>query len=281
MTVGLSALARTLRLAAMAAAATLLSSCALQSAEPAHPDFTGVWSGVLTTQSNPFWQLPDDLCFPGCPAVLYKHVATALQDAANNPPAVEKLLPPAVAAMIAERTALSTPAGLALIEATEKPGSVELSAYCHPYGFVREALNSLPLAIRKEKDRLVIQYEEFNLKRDIWMDGRSHPAGLKPTPLGHSIGRYEDGALVIDTVAIAADQLTGLQSVNIWWGGFADGTSAVERYRIEENPRRLIVELALTDPVTLKGPYVWTKTWLFTPDVELLQDSCEEVPGQL
>jgi hypothetical protein len=259
----------------------MLSSCAVPSRAPEHPDFTGAWSGFITTQNDPHWRLPDALCFPGCPALFHRQLSVLLDDPANAGEDPGKLLPAVVGAMVADRAARSTPEGKVRLAATAVPGSVQLAAYCEPYGFVREALNALPMAIRAEKDRLVIRYEEFNLGRDIWMDGRKHPAHLAPTPLGHSVGRYEGRALVVDTVAIGADHFVMLQSPTLRWGGFADGTSAVERYTIEENPRRLVVELTITDPVTLTQPYSWTKTWLFTPDVELIEDSCEEVPGQL
>lgn len=254
--------------------------CAPQSTARAHPDFTGVWSGFLTTQEDSYWILADAPCFPGCPAIFHEQFTAMLRDPANAAGMTDKLRATLIDTTVADRVARSTPEGLARIKATAVPGSVDPAAYCKPYGFVREALNALPIAIREGDGQLVIQYEEFGLRRDIWMDGRKHPAGLSPTPLGHSIGRYEDGALVVDTVAINADYLAFVQSPNIWWGGFADGTSAVERYTIKEDPRRLVVELTITDPVTLTRPYAWTKTWLFTPDVELIQDSCEEVPGQ-
>jgi hypothetical protein len=46
-----------------------------------------------------------------------------------------------------------------------------------------------------------------------------------------------------------------------------------------DDPRRLELELTVEDPVTFTEPYVVTKTWLSTPEVELLQDSCGDLPG--
>jgi hypothetical protein len=267
--------------AALLAFAMTLASCVSPSVAPEHPDFTGVWSGFLTTQDDPYWTPADLACFPGCPVVLHEYLVAGLRDPANAAGKGTQLMAAAGAATMADRAARSTPEGLARIAATAVPGSTDLAAYCNPYGFVREALNALPLAIHEKGDHLVIQYEEFNLSRDIWMDGRKHPAHVASTPLGHSVGRYEGGQLVVDTVAIKADYFANAGTPNIWWGGFADGATAVERYSIRESPRRLVVELTITDPVTLTKPYVWTKTWLFTPDVKLLTDSCEETPGQL
>jgi hypothetical protein len=260
--------------------AAVLTACATTPAQPAHPDFTGTWSGWLTTQDDPSWRLEDYVCFPGCPKVLHDTLAGLLDDPANDDAPTDALMGQAMAAMVADRNARSTPQGLALIEQTSSVEDFDLASYCEPYGFVREVTNTLPMIIREEEGGLAIDYEEFNQSRTVHMDGRSPPAELAPSPLGWSAGRYEGDALVIDTVGLKADDLTGLASPTVHWGGYADGASAVERYVIKENPRRLVLELTLTDPVTLTEPYVWTKTWLSTPGVALLEDSCEDVPGQ-
>ncbi len=43
---------------------------------------------------------------------------------------------------------------------------------------------------------------------------------------------------------------------------------------------RLELTLTLQDPVTFTQPLVVTKTWLQTPDVELVQDTCFQQPGK-
>lgn len=265
---------------AAALAAVSLAGCASAPAAPDHPDFTGIWSGSITTTDNAYWGVEDYVCFPGCPKVFYDHLRAAAADPANADAPMNVLIPASFGVMAEDRAARSTPAGLALLDETMSTEDVDLASYCKPYGFVREALNALPMAIREEGGDLVFQYEEFNLSRTIHMDERALPADLPLAPLGHSVGRYEDGALVVETAAIAGDVFVGLLSPTVHWGGFADDATAVERYVVKDNPRRLIVELTITDPVTLKEPYVWTKTWLSTPDVALLEDSCEDVPGQ-
>ena len=59
-----------------------------------------------------------------------------------------------------------------------------------------------------------------------------------------------------------------------------EALKAVERYVVRDNPRRLELTLTLTDPVTFTKPLVVTKTWLYTPDVELVQDTCNQQPGK-
>lgn len=238
----------------------------------ARADFTGVWSGYLTTDSHPFWQFEDVSCFPGCPAAIRERMTAALDDPTNSGRIAE--VQAEVRAFGDQYTAgLMTPDGLARLQASAAAAAA-LDTYCEPYGLLREAMNPLPFRIRDEGGRLIFEYEEWRLTRTIHLDGGGRPPEVA-TPMGFSVGRYEGGALVVESTAFTGDYYPGRR------GSFSDAAKIVERYVIHEEPRRLVLELTITDPVTLTAPYVWTKTWLYTPDVELVRDSCEDVAGQL
>lgn len=239
-----------------------------------HPDFTGVWSGSITTQDNPYWQVEDMTCFAGCTPSSYAHLAALLDDPANDDTPIAELTGPGFYGLNREEfTAKLTPEGLALQEAHTVANDPALA--CEPYGFVRAATNPLPMRIHEENGHLVMDYEEWNQSRTIYMDGRDHPADGPHTPLGHSTGRYDGDALVVETAQISGDVflswLTG--------GAYSDETTGVERYEIRDDPRRLTLELTVRDLVTLAEPWVFIKTWLSTPDVELVEDSCTDRPG--
>jgi hypothetical protein len=236
--------------------------------------FEGTWSGVFTTQDHPYWQLEDHFCFAGCPPEGYAYATALIDDPANDARPVGALQGAAFAFMRAQLTGKLTTQGLAL--QNEVTDANDPTLLCQPYGFARLATNPLPLVIRREGANLVIDYEEWSLSRTIYLDGRGHPRDLTPTALGHSIGRIDGDTLVVDTAGLAADIffsfLTG--------GGYSDQARGTERYTIAENPRRLNLELTIEDPVMLREPHTIAKTWLFTPDVELVQDSCEDLPAQ-
>jgi hypothetical protein len=238
------------------------------------PNFQGTWSGVFTTQDHEFWNVEDFTCFAGCPPEAYEFLTKLIDDPANAEKPLEELTGQARGFMRAQLAAKLTPEGLGMQNAGTAANDPTIS--CHSYGFAREATNPLPLQIRGEGGNLVIQYEEWNLSRTVYMDGRQHPKILTPTPLGHSIGRYEGNALVIDTVGIEADIFYSFLS----GGGYGNEARGTERYTIAENPRRLNLELTIEDPVMLREPYVMAKTWLFTPDLQLVEDSCEDLPAQ-
>ena len=266
----LAARARNLVLCALLAAP--LGAFA-QAADPMAP-FLGTWSGVFTTQSNKYWTFADLQCFVGCPLDFYNELSRLLADPANDKTPAMALGGRAAATVQPALDATLTPLGK-LVHAANKPENDPKFINCQPYGFVREVSNPLPMNIRRDGDHLVVRYEEWSLLRNIYTDGRPHPEHKTPTLLGHSVGRVENGALIVESALITPD----LISDSSQWGHSGE-LKAVERYVIRENPRRLELTLTLTDPVTFTKPLVVTKTWLYTPDVQIVLDTCSQQPGK-
>ncbi len=260
---------------AIAGAMILLAAvprASAQSADAAAP-FLGTWSGVFTTQDDPFWGVEDFICFPGCSTGMREFTIRLLDDPANDKVPTGALMGRASGFAADELAAILTPLGKQ-IQAANKP-ETDPKLHCQPYGFVREVTNPLPMRIQRDGEHLLVRYEEWSLLRTIYMDGRAHPEYQTPTLLGHSVGRIENGALIVETAQVTPDWYSDYTH-----GGHSGELTAVERYTLHDNPRRLELELTLNDPVTLTKPYVMTKTWLFTPDVELIEDRCAELPGK-
>jgi len=244
-----------------------------QTADPVAP-FLGTWSGVLTTQDHEYWTLADISCFGGCPLDFYTQLSALLADPANDVLPARQLAGQASAASNAALDATLTPLGKQ-VRAANKPENDPKFLNCQPYGLVREVTNPLPLQIQRDGQHLRVRYEEWSLLRPIYMDGRPQPTASTPSLLGHSVGRVENGALVVETTRVTPDLLSGSTRV-----GHSGELTAVERYVLRDSPRRLELTLTLTDPVTFTKPTVVTKTWLYTPSVELVQDSCSQQPGK-
>lgn len=73
-------------------------------------------------------------------------------------------------------------------------------ARCLPHGVPRINTNGIfPFKIVQNPGLVVILYEQLNLFRQVFMDGRKLADDLNPTWLGYSTGRWDGDTLVIDT----------------------------------------------------------------------------------
>lgn len=273
MCVTISDPARRLCRALVGAFAALSFGAQAQPADPIAP-FLGTWSGVFTTQDHEYWTLADIQCFVGCRLDFYNQLSALLADPANDVLPAMQLAGQASAASNAALDAMLTPLGRQVREANREENDPKF-LNCQPYGFVREVTNPLPLQIQRDGQHLRVRYEEWSLLRPIYMDGRPQPTHRTPSLLGHSVGRFENGALIVETTRITPDLLADGTQV-----GHSGELTAVERYVLRDNPRRLELTLTLTDPVTFTKPVVVTKIWLYTPSVEIVQDTCSQQPGK-
>jgi hypothetical protein len=93
--------------------------------------------------------------------------------------------------------------------------------------------------------------------RVIYMDGRAHPAAddLRPTYLGHSIGKWEGDTLVIDTIGFNEKQ---------WLAGSYPTTGQLRLTERIQRPtlRSLVYEATIDDPGAYTKP--WTVRWTIT-----------------
>jgi hypothetical protein len=236
--------------------------------------FLGTWSGVFTTQENDYWTFADIQCFVGCSLDFYKRLSELLANPANDSKPAFALSGEAEGAAGAAFAATLTPLGQQ-VRAENKPENDPKFLNCQPYGFVREVTNPLPMRILRDGDHLLVRYEEWSLIRPIYLDGRPHPKYATPSILGHSVGRIENGELVVETARMTPDLISDSSLA-----GHSGDMTAVERYAVRDNPRRLELTMTLTDPTMFTKPLVITKTWLATPDVELVQDTCSQQPGK-
>jgi hypothetical protein len=243
-----------------------------QTADPAEP-FLGTWSGVFTTQDHEYWTFADLQCFVGCPLDFYNHLTALLADPANDSRPAMALNGESSAAWRTAFEATLTPLGRQ-VRAANKPEDDPKFLNCQPYGFVREVTNPLPMQISRDGEHLLVRYEEWSLLRPIYMDGRPHPQRT-PSLLGHAVGRVENGELIVETAGVTPDLISDESQA-----GHSGALTAVERYAVRDNPHRLELTFTLTDPTMFTKPLVITKTWLYTPEIELVQDTCNQQPGK-
>jgi hypothetical protein len=120
---------------------------------------------------------------------------------------------------------------------------------------------------------LVILFEDNPGFRQVFLDGRSHPSNWDPSWMGHSIGKWEGDALVVDTVGF---------NDRSWLGGIGGGpVPHTEMLRMTERYRRVDfghMDLALTfeDPATFVQPFHANLKFDLTPQEEIVEYVCEK-----
>jgi hypothetical protein len=91
--------------------------------------------------------------------------------------------------------------------------------------------------------------------RYIYTDGRKHPDAeeLEGTTNGHSVGRWQGEALVVDTVGFNERGITAIPG-----GGYRTARSHLtEEYRLAAAGDRLTVTFTWTDSIVFRRPHTY------------------------
>ena len=119
-----------------------------------------------------------------------------------------------------------------------------------------------PLKFEEDGDNIVIIGEEFPIPRTVHMNSEVDPFTVPYSPLGYSVGRWEDeNTLVIHTSRIDYKylDLSGiLQSKEV---------TVDERYVYYEAENRVDYLVVVNDPIMLNEPYVRSGVWFDLGDV--------------
>ncbi len=109
--------------------------------------------------------------------------------------------------------------------------------------------------ITQRVDTILIQYGLHGLERTVHMDMTAHPADIEPSWEGHSIGRWEDDVLIVDTVGFRPGRLTGTTPHS------AD-LHVVERFSLGADAMTLTREYTAEDPTYFTESYSGSATFM-------------------
>jgi hypothetical protein len=141
-------------------------------------------------------------------------------------------------------------------------GILDSAAGCTPYPQpLLMALNVLH-TIELRPDVVTIDIDWMNASRTIHLDRDGHPPDVEPTPLGHSLGRWEGDTLVVETTGFAPHR----QGITF---GVPSGPRKrmTERLSLTEDRRHLRYEVILEDPDYLEQPVSVEQLWEHRPDL--------------
>ena len=131
-------------------------------------------------------------------------------------------------------------------------------------------------------DEITLRYGFMDIVRTIRMDLDEHPDDIVPGRAGHSIGRWEDGALIVDTVGFEEGFIVAGP------GGLvphSEDLHIVEHFTYDAETQGLTRSYTAEDPRYFNGTYAGQHT-VYPSDVPFepyacveLKDAFLEVPG--
>ncbi len=161
---------------------------------------------------------------------------------------------------------LGTPQGAAAVAEfrdTANPG-LECVPFTAPMYMILPGFRSIDV----RSDAVVIRGEDAAVERIVHLDASTHD-GAAASVQGHSIGRWDNGVLVVDTASFAPHRLGN-------GAGLPSGARKhlVERFAVNAQGG-VTYSFELEDPDYLQRPVTGSGDWLYRPDVEFVATPCD------
>jgi hypothetical protein len=121
--------------------------------------------------------------------------------------------------------------------------------------------------ITQNEEEITLQYGQLGFTRTIHMQP-THPANITPSRAGHSIGKFENDVLVVDTIGFAPGVLNP-PIMN------SDQLHTVERFALDPATMKITRSYTATDPVYYTNEYTGQDV-IGVADLPYAPDACRE-----
>jgi hypothetical protein len=124
--------------------------------------------------------------------------------------------------------------------------------------------------IIEHKDEVVLAGERGGV-RHVYMDGRPHPnlQGWTPTPAGHSVGRYDGNALIVDTIGFTPGAVVA-------GGQRTAETRLTERFEVSPDGATMTITYTWQDPKIYQKPHTYSYVFdRLPPNSYAFEDWCD------
>lgn len=162
-------------------------------------------------------------------------------------------------------------AGWEAYENTDDPALL-----CAPLGMPRVITQTgpHPIAFERREDNILLRGEYFDVERVIHMNEERIPPTAPLSPLGYSIGRWDDDVLVVETARIDYPffDISGLAGVPQTESVFIE-----ERFYLNGDGTELHMDFRVSDPGTFTRTLAVTDyaTWKWRPQIDIHPYRCE------
>jgi hypothetical protein len=140
---------------------------------------------------------------------------------------------------------------------------------CIPIGLPSTMFYPVATNITVQKDKVVMKIDWMDTTRTIYLDGRKHPPASEQFLHGHSVGRWEGKALVVETTNFTKHDMGLSTSVPS-----SAQKKLTERFEVSEDGKSLIYSGTVEDPVYLTQPAQWTGRLEYRPGMPQSNQKC-------
>jgi hypothetical protein len=144
-------------------------------------------------------------------------------------------------------------------------------ARCWPGGVPGQLLYPFePVYFIQTPKEVWMMWQRDHMVRRVFLTDK-HSKNLKPDWFGESIGHYENGELVVDTIGLS----TKLSFIDNFRTPHTDKLHVVERFSISPDQKTLTAIVKVEDPVTFNEPLTMKQQW-FKVNAPMGETVCAE-----
>lgn len=163
------------------------------------------------------------------------------------------------------------PATVELMKRLAKTGTRGPETQCLPVGLPRSTFISVPFKIVQTPGLIIMLYEVVgDVPRQIYLDGRKLPADPQPSWMGYSVGRWDNGTLVVDSAGF--NDISALDSMG---HPRSEALHMTERFR-RRDFGHMEVAITFDDPRNYTKPFSIRVNLNLLPDTDILETVCAE-----
>ncbi len=129
-------------------------------------------------------------------------------------------------------------------------------------------MNPHPFEFVDEGGEIRIRSELYDIDRIVHLDGAVEEDAA-PSSLGYSVGRWQEGTLVVETTKVNWPWLDNSGTPQ------SEAVEFVERFTVSEDQTRLDYELTVTDPATFTEPAIYDRYWLALVEATIETYDCQ------
>ena len=131
--------------------------------------------------------------------------------------------------------------------------------------------------IEQTEDDITLTYGFMDIVRTIHLDMNKHPEDITASKAGHSIGQWENGVLVVDTVGFTEGYLNITPRVDDV-AKHSTELHVVEKFTLSDDGKTLTREYTATDPLYMVGTFTGKDVVKLT-NADYESYSCEDLTG--